>query len=407
MNIRIEPGVTTGRVTAPPSKSMAHRLLIGAGLSEGVSRIAGIAPNEDVLATIDCLNALGAKCTLSGDTVTVQGVNPKKSAPITPLGCRESGSTLRFFIPLALLGEQKIAFTGSDTLLSRPLGVYADLCEKQKLFFSRENGKVTVGGPLSPGRFDIPGDISSQFITGLLFALPLLEADSVLRLIPPVESRSYIDLTLSALAAFGVKAHWQDDYTLLIPGNQRYRAADKTVEGDYSGAAFFGALSVLNSEIEIAGLDPDSLQGDRVYARHLAAIAAGTPTIDITDCPDLGPVLFAAAAAKQGATFTGTRRLKIKESDRAAAMAEELKKFGTVVTVNEDSVVVDPVDFHRPNATLFGHNDHRIVMSLAVLLTLTGGEMKGAEAVCKSFPDFFHKLSALHIPVKEVISDET
>ncbi len=407
MNIRIEPGVAAGTVTAPPSKSMAHRLLICAGLSEGVSRIAGIAPNEDVLATIDCLNALGANCALSGDTVTVKGVDPLKAAPKTPLCCRESGSTLRFFIPLALLSGEKTDFTGSDTLLSRPLGVYTDLCEKQKLSFSRENGGVTVKGPLRPGTFDIPGDISSQFITGLLFALPLLEEDSVIRLIPPVESRSYIELTLSALLAFGIDAHWQDHNTLTIPGNQRYRAADKTVEGDYSGAAFFGALSMLNSEIEITGLDPDSLQGDRVYTRHLAAIAAGKPTIDITDCPDLGPVLFAAAAAKHGATFTGTRRLKIKESDRTAAMAEELKKFGTAVTVNEDSVIIDPVGFHRPDTPLAGHNDHRIVMSLAVLLTLTGGEIEGAEAVRKSFPDFFNKLSALHIPVKEVISDET
>ncbi len=406
MRIRIEPGVAAGTVAAPPSKSMAHRLLIGAGLSEGVSRISGVAPNEDVLATIDCLNALGAECTLTGDTVTVQGVDPRTAKPTTPLPCRESGSTLRFFIPLALMSGNPAVFTGSEKLLSRPLGVYADLCEEQKLTFSPTKTEVSVCGPLSPGEFRVPGDISSQFITGLLFALPLLTGDSVIRITSPVESRSYIQLTLSALAAFGVNAGWQDERTLYIPGNQRYQAAEKTVEGDYSGAAFFGALSVLNAPVKIAGLNPDSLQGDRVYARHLTAIAGGRPTVDITDCPDLGPVLFAAAAAKNGALFTGTRRLKIKESDRAAAMAEELQKFGTTVKVHDDTVEIIADDFHRPSKLLYGHNDHRIVMALSILLTLTGGEIDGAEAVRKSFPDFFEKLARLQIRINEVTENE-
>ncbi len=407
MRIRIEPGVATGTVAAPPSKSMAHRLLICAGLADGVSRVHGVAPNEDVLATIDCLNALGAECTITGDTVTVRGVDPRTAAPNIPLHCRESGSTLRFFLPLALLSGNPVAFTGSETLLSRPLGVYTDLCAARGLAFSQEKTGVSVCGPLTGGEFAVPGDISSQFITGLLFALPLLAEDSVIRIAPPVESRSYILLTLSALTAFGIQAEFRDEYTLFIPGNQRYHAADKTVEGDYSGAAFFGALGALNGQVTVTGLDPDSLQGDRVYTRHIPAICAGQPTVDITDCPDLGPVLFAVAAAKNGALFTGTRRLKIKESDRATAMAEELKKFGTDVIVKENTVRIIADRFCRPEKPLCGHNDHRIVMALAVLLTLTGGEIEGAEAVRKSFPDFFEKLASLQIQVNEVTTNES
>jgi len=176
------------------------------------------------------------------------------------------------------------------------------------------------------------------------------------------------------------------------------------VEGDYSGAAFYGAMNALGAEITVRGLLPDSLQGDKVYAQHMQSLSVGVPEIDLTDCPDLGPVLFAVAAAKNGARFTGTRRLKIKESDRAAAMAQELAAFGTEVTVEENSVTVRPVAFHAPDRVLHGHNDHRIVMSLAVLLMLTGGEIEGAQAVRKSFPDFFEKLKQLGI---EVQTDET
>ena len=255
-------------------------------------------------------------------------------------------------------------------------------------------------GSLKGGTFPIPGDISSQFITGLLFALPLADRDSVIQITTPLESKSYISLTRQALRAFGVSAQWQDSRTLLIPGGQHYHAADMTVEGDYSGAAFYAAMNALGSDITVTGLSPDSLQGDRVYKQHFESLCAGCPEIDISDCPDLGPVLFAVAAAKNGAVFTGTRRLRLKESDRAAAMARELAAFGTRVTVEENSVTVMPEGFHPPERVLCGHNDHRIVMSLAVLLTLTGGEIDGAQAVRKSFPDFFEKLQMLGIDVK-------
>ena len=230
--------------------------------------------------------------------------------------------------------------------------------------------------------------------------LPLLDSDSTITLIPPVESLSYINLTIQALKVFGVEVKWQDEKTLYIKGNQQYTAVDTFVEGDYSNAAFFEALNTLGGNVEVEGLLEHSLQGDRVYKKYFPALLKGTPTINISDCPDLGPVLFAVAGAKHGGVFTGTRRLRLKECDRAQAMAEELKKFGIAVTVREDSVVVYPHDFHAPEEVLSGHNDHRIVMALSVLSTLTGGEIEGSEAVRKSMPDFFEKLASTGVEVK-------
>lgn len=404
MIAEIKPGKGKGIIKAPPSKSMAHRLLIGAGLAEGKSTIDGISFSEDIMATLDCLSAIGAKYEIDGEKVTVTGADIRNIPEGAVFRCRESGSTLRFFIPLCLLDGKTFSFTGTEKLLSRPLSVYEDIFEKSGIFFETSANKITVGGKLQSGTYEIPGNISSQFITGLLFVLPLLEKDSMIRLIPPVESRSYIDLTVKALSAFGTEIKWQDEKTLFIKGGQKYKAADVKVEGDYSNAAFFAALNFLGSEIEITGLDPKSLQGDKVYEKYFSLIEKGEKYIDISDCPDLGPVLFAVAAVKGGGTFCGTKRLKIKESDRAAAMAEELSKFGVPVTVNENSVVVGSADIYPPAEILDGHGDHRIVMSCAVLLTLTGGKIKGAEAVRKSFPDFFEKLQNLGFEVKGDIS---
>ena len=384
---------------APPSKSMAHRLLICGGLSEGKSVIKGISSSEDMKATLDCLSAIGAKYEIEGDTVTITGADIRNIPKDAVLRCRESGSTLRFFIPICLLDGKTFTLTGSEKLLSRPLSVYEDIFKKQGITFEAGPDKIKVGGRLNSGNYKIKGNISSQFITGLLFVLPLMEKDSVIQLIPPVESLSYINLTIEALSVFGIRIEWQDEKTLFVKGGQSYKAANARVEGDYSNAAFFAALNELGSEIEMTGLNPKSLQGDKVYEKNFALLGKGTPTINISDCPDLGPILFAVAAVKGGGVFTGTRRLKIKESDRASAMAEELSKFGVAVTVHEDSVVVYPHDFHAPTEILCGHNDHRIVMSCAVLLTLTGGKIEGAEASRKSLPDFFERLEKLGFEV--------
>ncbi len=403
MNVIIKKSRAAGEVYAPPSKSMAHRMLIGAGLAKGRSVIKGISGSEDMKATIDCLRALGAKCDIEGDTVTVEGADLKNLPGNPHLQCRESGSTLRFFIPLCLMsGESEVTLSGSEYLFSRPLNVYEEICKKQDIEYCPQNAGLKLKGKLKSDNFRIKGNISSQFISGLLFALPMLEKDSTITLIPPVESLSYINLTIEALGFFGVEIKWQDEKTLYIKGNQSYKPVEAAVEGDYSNAAFFEALNFIGSDVEVKGLCEESLQGDRVYKKYFPALSKGTPTINISDCPDLGPVLFSLSAALQGGVFTGTRRLRLKECDRAEAMAEELKKFGVAVTVREDSVVVYPHDFHAPEEILSGHNDHRIVMALCVLCTLTGGEIEGAEAVRKSMPDFFEKIESLGVEVSRI-----
>ena len=401
MRVTIQPGRAVGTVAAPPSKSIAHRLLICAALSEGVSHIRGISLNEDICATLDCLRALGAECTLQEDTATVKGVNIFTVRSAGELCCRESGSTLRFLIPPAILCATDITFTGAESLFSRPLSVYENLSHTNGFSFDKDGCSLKVGGHLKSAIFSVPGDVSSQFISGLLFALPLLDGDSAILISPPLESRPYIDLTLQALRSFGICAQWVDECTLHIPGNQRYRATDISVEGDWSGAAFFAALNAFGGDAQITGLNPDSLQGDRICQQHLKALQEGCPEIDLSQCPDLGPILFAVAAAKNGARFTGIHRLRLKESDRITAMAQELSAFGVEVTVSENAVVINAKAFHKPDRILCGHNDHRIVMALSILLTLTGGQITDAQAVRKSFPDFFDRLADLGITLQQ------
>ena len=235
----------------------------------------------------------------------------------------------------------------------------------------------------------------------LLFALPLLEAESVIALRPPVESRSYIELTLAALRLFGIEAAWADEFTLRVPGGQRYLPRETAVEGDFSNAAFLSAFDLMGGDVTVEGLSSESLQGDKVYIKHYSALETGFAEISLADCPDLGPVLFALAAAKQGAHFTATRRLRIKESDRAEAMAAELRKLGADIRVGEDEVWIYPASLHAPAEPLDGHNDHRIIMSLSVLLSQYGGSIRGAEAVRKSYPGFFADIQKLGIEVEQ------
>jgi 3-phosphoshikimate 1-carboxyvinyltransferase len=414
MKAVIKPSKATGIAAAPPSKSMAHRMLICAGLSEGESTVKGIAPSQDVLATLDCLEALGAEYKYENETVVIRGADLQNVKDGTVLNCRECGSTLRFFIPIALLTGKEIIFTGSETLMKRPLGVYEDMCAEHGFVFKREKRKaagsagqnekaeeiadcIRIQGRLRSGEYRIPGNISSQFISGLLFALPKSGGSSAIAIIPPVESRPYIDMTVQALKEFGVEAVWKDENTLFINAGQKYISKSTAVEGDYSNAAFLEAFNLAGGDVKVGGLKDDSLQGDKIYKALFDQIKSGTPNIDISDCPDLGPVLMAAAALKDGAFFTGTKRLKIKESDRGEAMKQELEKFGIRAEVEEDSITVHKGALRSPMAELDGHNDHRIVMALSVLASVTGGVIDGAQAVNKSFPDFFDKIKKLGI----------
>ena len=400
MNILIRPGAARGTVAVPPSKSMAHRLLICAALADGESIVRGVDRSEDILATADCLSALGASLIWEGSSVRVRGCDPRKAGPAV-LRCRESGSTLRFMIPLCLLSGSAMRLEGSETLLSRPLSVYEDLCRDQGLTLRRTQGGLLAEGRLAPGKYAVPGGVSSQFITGLLFALPLLSEDSRITLIPPVESRSYLSLTMQALQDAGVSVAWTDENTLAVSGNAAYCPQDTTVEGDYSNAAFFEALNCAGGSVTVTGLREDSLQGDRVYRKFFPQLAAGSTELDLSDCPDLAPVLFAVAALCHGAVFTGTRRLRFKESDRGAAMAKEMAKFGVTLTLEENRITVPAAALQTPAEPLDSHNDHRVAMALSLLCTRTGGEIHGAEAVRKSFPDYWERLRSLKIDIEQ------
>ena len=405
---------------------MAHRLLICAGLSAGTSVISNVDLSEDILATLDCLRALGAKITCKDSRVIIRGIDPVKLSHPAVLPCRECGSTLRFMIPACLLSGQEIRLTGSRTLFTRPLGIYKDICTEQKLYFDKKENSLAVAGKLTAGQYVLPGNVSSQFVTGLLFALPLLQGDSTIRLLPPIESRPYINMTLHALSQFGIRTSLAADrmltdeayeadgknestgtvpdgapgspFLIHIPGRQRYMPRDLKVEGDYSNAAFFEALNLLGGDVQVEGLDENSLQGDKIFRDCFRRLQEGFADVDLSDCPDLGPVLMAVAAALHGGRFTGTKRLKYKESDRGAAMKQELGRMNVRVNLSENEILVHP-GIRRPQEILDGHNDHRIVMALAVLLSVTGGSLRGAEAVAKSLPDFFYIMSGLGIKI--------
>ncbi len=399
MKVTITPSLPSGEIIAPPSKSFAHRALISAGLSKGKSIISGISFSEDIKATLSCLEAIGAKVNINGNEAEIIGAENLSKLQSVSLNCNESGSTLRFFIPICLLSNNEITLNGTEKLISRPLNIYENLAQKQGLVFDRELTSVTVKGPIKPDIFEIKGNISSQFITGLMFALPLLSNDSEIKIIPPFESKPYVDMTADILKKFGIDFEYKD-YSIKIKGNQTYKPCNLTVEGDWSNAAFLYAFNMSGADLSVLGVDNSSAQGDKVCIDYFEKLKKGTPTLDVTDCPDLAPILFSVAAFYNGAKFTGTDRLRLKESDRISSMAEELQKFGTKLIVGENEVTIDATEFHAPNDIINGHNDHRIVMANAFSLCHTGGEIDGIEAVKKSYPDFFEVISKAGVKLK-------
>lgn len=395
MVVKIEKSKLFGRAVFPPSKSDSHRLLIAAALAEGESVIRGVSRCDDVLATIASLHGLGADISLEGDTARVKGIDIRGAEARGSLPVNESGSTLRFLIPISLLTEKEVLFEGKARLFERPLSIYEKIVLENGEKFDLRSGSLAVKGTLPGGEYRLRGDVSSQFITGLLFALPLALENSRIIIEPPFESRPYVDMTIATLRKFGIEVNFEDEYTLNISGNQKYAPHDDTVEGDWSAGAFLLALKHLHPDVKVSGYNRDTLQGDSKCVEYLDMLKGGYSKIDISDCPDLGPILFAMAAYFGEAEFVGTRRLVIKESDRCGAMKAELEKFGASVEIFENSVKIKGGNLHIPKVMLCGHNDHRIVMSMAVLCSILGGEIEGAEAVKKSYPEFFDVLSSL------------
>ncbi len=400
MVVNIKKSRAIGTIAAPPSKSMAHRALICAALSGG-SIVRNIEYSNDILATLDCLAALGAKIEKSDNVITLGGLNPFDVREAT-LDCLESGSTLRFMIPLAFLLGSKITFVGSERLFARNLTIYQEIAEQNGIAFEKGEKSLTVCGKLKSGDYKIAGNISSQFISGLLFALPLLEGDSTLEITGEYESEPYVDLTIKMLDDFGVEIK-KCDRIYIIKGGQKYTSKKLTVEGDYSNAAFLDGFNLLGGDVTVTGLEIASLQGDKIYKRMYNGLKSGEKQFDLSNCPDLAPVMFALSTVYGGAHFTGTKRLKIKESDRATAMQTELSKFGIKVDVGENDVTVFGGEIKTPVETLCGHNDHRIVMALSLLCSVTGGSISEAESVAKSYPQYFEKIKHLGIVIENEI----
>ncbi len=442
--VTVHKGCAAGSVRVPTSKSIAHRALICAALTaqDTPCVISGVPYNEDIDATLDCLAALGVSVQAQKDPldensrrVTIHGCGGRwkdGDQEGSALHCRESGSTLRFMLPLCLLTSSERRFTGSPRLLQRPLEDYRALFAQRDWKQSETVLTIGHGAPIVAKTHRLTGKSSSQFITGLLFVLPLLGGDSVIELEQAPESRSYIDMTLAVMARFGIRAAWESDTRIHVPGGQTYQATDMTVDGDASGAAFFHALTAMGAPVEVSNAPKsDILQGDSICTEYLQKMVKNggeLPIISLANCPDLGPILFATATLCRGAIFTHTARLRLKESDRVAAMVSELSKFGANILTSDDIlddqannslpselqalgngttcggwVAVLPTvnGLHAPSEVLNGHNDHRVVMSLAILCSLNGdGRINDAHAVRKSFPSFFDCMRTLGIAVE-------
>lgn len=411
MNATVSPAKLGGTLNVVSSKSLSHRALIAAGLSEGECTLHNLLDSVDISATKDALRALG----VSIDEDTVKGGRLQVETPI--INAKESGSTLRFMIPIALTLGAPVTFTGEGRLAKRPLGPYAELFRDKAIYrpLSDDALPLLVKGPLKPGAFILPGNISSQFISGLLFALPLLDGDSRITLSTPPESEGYIDLTLETLAAFGINVN-KNDRTYHIPGNQTYKSRNMSIEGDYSQAAFFIVAALFSGEIALKNLNPRSKQGDKTIIDIVRAMGGritycettathtvfpgmtDATTIDLTQIPDLGPILMILAAASRGKTlFKGVSRLRYKESDRLAAMVENLDRLGVKTTQKDDTLLIDGTDTFKGGQTLDGFQDHRIVMALTVAALKADRPIMitGAEAINKSYPGFFKDFAAL------------
>lgn len=416
----IAPSRLSGGVTPPPSKSAAHRAIICAALARGKSRISPFAPSDDMEATLGAIKALGARAQLSDGVLFVDGsdtfCNNKSN-----IDCLESGSTLRFLIPIAAAGGVEATFTGRGRLPGRPLGPYLDCLPQAGVNVNRTDGQpnaaslpITVLGTLRPGVFTLPGDVSSQFVTGLLLALPLLSGDSEIALSSPLESAGYAELTLDVMRSFGVEAEAKNR-GYLVKGNQNYAPGDRKIEGDWSQAAFFLAAGALGEKVSCRGLGFDSKQGDRAVAEILRRFGASLAfdsesgevsaaggslrgcEIDASQIPDLVPPLAAVAAFAGGRTvISGAARLRIKESDRLDTLTRGLNALGAKVEQKPDGLVIVGVKaLHGGTVDSFG--DHRIAMALSVAALRSEGSVtiNGCECVSKSYPGFFNDYNAL------------
>ena len=412
--ISINPTKLEGQVRVPPSKSVCHRALICASLSNGISNITNVDFSEDIEATCNALKSLGVIIEKGSSSLTIKG-NPSLYVKEPNIHCFQSGSTLRFLIPLAATLGKEITFTGDGKLVERPLNVYYDIFESQKIYYKTEDGKLplTINGRLKPGNYKVSGDVSSQFITGLLFALPLLEGDSKIEITTELESKSYVDITIDMLDKFGIYIDGSSYREFIIKGNQTYKGVDCNIEGDFSQVAFWLVMGALGKGITCRGLDMDSLQGDRIIVHILKNMGVEIEekencievkpsktsgvVIDVSQCPDLVPVLAALASVSHGTTeIINAARLRIKESDRLKAITSELNKIGAEVIEEEDCLIIHGKEKLK-GGNVNSWKDHRIAMALAAVSSKCTEPLviEGAECVKKSYPGFWEDFRSL------------
>ena len=400
----IHPKPLSGSVTPPASKSQAHRLILCAALAEGESVIRNLTPSQDITATLRCVKALGAQWEADGrGELRVAGIGGRrwKGKELPMLDCGESGSTLRFLIPIALAVAGGGVFTGRGRLMDRPQEPYARLFSAKGISWSREGDTLTVRGRLEAGEYRLPGNVSSQFFTGLLYALPLVEGRS--RIVPttPLESWDYLAMTIDALAGAGVEVtepHGEVQ-CFHVTGKTPYRAGEHVAEADWSQAAFWYAANFLGSQVKLQGLNPYSAQGDkRVASWYWKLARPGDVELDVSQCPDLVPPLAAMAAVRRGTTrLVNAARLRMKESDRLASVTRALQALGAQVEERTDSLTLYGQDSLTGGGTVDCQNDHRIAMMAAVAACACHGPVTllGSECVNKSYPGFWEDYKKL------------
>lgn len=418
-NLMINPSKLSGEVKIPPSKSMAHRAIICAALSDGVSIIENIDYSDDIIATIEGMKVLGASIVKNDDYLEIIGIykNNKKNNELRIIDCNESGSTLRFLIPISMLFNGKNRFIGKGNLGKRPLTPYYNIFENQEIEYSYEEETLNliINGKLKCSNFKIEGNVSSQFISGLLFTLPLLDSDSKITITTEMESKGYIDLTLKVMSDFGIEVINNNYREFIIKGNQRYDARDYKIEGDYSQAAFFLCADALGNNVLCKDLDLESLQGDKKiidilkrmnveftandkYVKAIIKENLINTIIDGSQCPDIIPILTAVASLARGTTkIINSGRLRIKECDRLSAVTIELNKLGANIIEEDDGLVITGVDKLQGGVEVWSHNDHRIAMTLAIISTKCHKPIliKDYECISKSYPRFFEDFKAL------------
>ncbi|MDE6407684.1 MAG: 3-phosphoshikimate 1-carboxyvinyltransferase [Anaeroplasmataceae bacterium] len=414
MNVCIHPKKLKGTVSIPPSKSLSHRAIIAACLSKGESIISNVILSKDILATIEGMRALGATIQIEGTTLRIQGSEVKRISNV--IDANESGSTLRFLIPIALVNKEPIEFVGRNHLVHRPLDSYFEIFDKIGIQYTHPLDTylpLKTKGGLESGFYEVKGNISSQFITGLLFALPLLEGDSIVKIIGPLESKGYVDLTIDILSKFGIVIINHNYESFEIKGNQSYKGYNYTVEGDYSQTAFFLIAGAMGADVKLEGMKQVSYQGDKKIVEDIKTLKGNicfedgllycTPsqtkgtTIDFSQSPDLGPALTVLASVSEGVSnFVHVARLRIKECDRVTCMKEELEKLGAKIDEEPDTMIIHGVT-QLHGGIVDSHNDHRVAMALAMASLKMDENLTilNAECVSKSYPNFWEVFEAL------------